>query len=122
MDNLKFYGLSEAELEKLVNIVQVFFRDIGMEFGIDKCAVLLLKYGVRIDCEDIVLPDDQVMGEIVEREHKYLGVLEDADIMWEKVGKEYLWRVKLAAKCKWHGGSLTRVINGRAIGAVRYNA
>ena len=122
MDNLKFYGLSEAELEKLVNIVQVFFRDIGMEFGIDKCAVLLLKYGVRTDCEDIVLPDDQVMGEIVEREHKYLGVLEDADIMWEKVGKEYLWRVKLAAKCKWHGGSLTRVINGRAIGAVRYNA
>ena len=122
MDNLKFYGLSEAELEKLVNIVQVFFRDIGMEFGIDKCAVLLLKYGVRIDCEDIVLPDDQVMGEIVEREHKYLGVLEGADIMWEKVGKEYLWRVKLAAKCKWHGGSLTRVINGRAIGAVRYNA
>jgi hypothetical protein len=28
-----------------------------MEFGLDKCAVLVLKQGVKVRCEGIVLPD-----------------------------------------------------------------
>jgi hypothetical protein len=43
MDDIKLYGKSENELEALVELVRVFSRDIGMEFGIDKCAVLSIR-------------------------------------------------------------------------------
>ena len=48
MDDLKLYGKDKDELEKLVDVVSVFSRDIDMEFGLDKCAVLLMKAGVNV--------------------------------------------------------------------------
>ena len=52
------------ELESLVEVVRVFSKDIGMEFGLDKCAVLELKAGVRVQCEGITMADCQVMKEV----------------------------------------------------------
>jgi hypothetical protein len=46
MDDLKLYGSSVDELESLIYVVSIFSKDIGMEFGLDKCAVLVLKQGV----------------------------------------------------------------------------
>ena len=43
MDNLKLYGKNEAEIDSLVQIVRIFSNDVGMEFGIDKCAVLMME-------------------------------------------------------------------------------
>ena len=51
MDDLKLYGKSMMELESLIEIVRVYSRDIGMEFGMDKCAVLELKAGIRVQCD-----------------------------------------------------------------------
>ena len=80
-----------------------------MEFGLDKCAVLVLKQGIKVRCEGIVLPDGQMMGKVDENEYKYLGVLEGEDIMQkemkEKVRQEYMKRVKLVAKSKLYGGN-----------------
>ena len=45
-----------------------------MEVGLDKCAVLVLKQGVKVHCEGIVLLDGKVMG-----------VLEGVDIMQEEI-------------------------------------
>ena len=39
MDDLKLYSRSEKGLNSLVQTVRVFSEDIGMEFGIEKCAV-----------------------------------------------------------------------------------
>ena len=36
MDDLKLFGHTEKELEKLIDLVCIYSRDIGMEFGIDK--------------------------------------------------------------------------------------
>jgi len=126
MDDLKLYGKTERELDALVEVVRVYSRDIGMEFGLDKCAVLVLRQGMKVRCEGIVLPDGQVMKEVDEGGYKYLGVLEGADIMQremkEKVRNEYLRRVKLVAKSKLYGGHVFRAINAWAIGVVRYSA
>ena len=126
MDDLKLYGKSEKELEKLLEVVKVFSEDIGMEFGLDKCAVLILKRGMKVRCEGILLPDGQKMGAVDEDGYKYLGVLEGADIMQkemkEKVRKEYLRRVKLVARSKLYGGNLIKAVNTWAIGVVRYSA
>ena len=125
MDDLKLYGRSEEELEKLVEVVRVFSGDIGMEFGLDKCAVLVLKKGVKVNCVGIELPDGRIMEEVDNDGYKYLGVLEGADIMQkemkEKVKTEYLRRVKLVAKSKLYGGHIIRAINAWAIGVVRYS-
>lgn len=53
-------------MENLIDVVRVFSRDIGMEFRLDKCAVLELKQGIKVSCEGIVLRDGQVMGEVDE--------------------------------------------------------
>ena len=38
MDDLKLYADSDPNLNKLLNIVHKFSNDIGMNFGLDKCA------------------------------------------------------------------------------------
>ena len=45
MDDLKVYGKDKAEIESLVSTVQLISQDIGMEFGIKKCGVVVLKRG-----------------------------------------------------------------------------
>ena len=47
MDDLKLYGRNEKELDSLVQTIRIFSKDIGMEFGIEKCAMLV----IRKDCE-----------------------------------------------------------------------
>ena len=37
-----------------------------MEFRLGKCAVLVLKQGIKVRCDGIVLPDGQMMGEVDE--------------------------------------------------------
>lgn len=45
MDDLKVYGKDKAEIEILVATVQLVSRDIGIEFGIIKCGVVVPKRG-----------------------------------------------------------------------------
>lgn len=126
MDDLKLYGRSEGQLDSLVRIVRTYSQDIGMQFGIDKCAVLTVKKGVKVRCEGIELPSGEVMKEVDETGYKYLGVLEGADIknreMKGKIRGEYLRRVKALAKSKLYAGNLLRGVNAWAIGVVRYSA
>ena len=103
MDDLKLYAKSEKALDSLVQTVRVFSCDIGMEFGIDKCAVLILKRGKIVKSHGIQLPDEQIMKSLKEEDsYKYLGILEADDIkheqMKEKVKKEYLRRVRKILK------------------------
>ena len=126
IDDLKLYGRSEEDLSTLVDVVHVYSKDIGMEFGLDKCAVLVLKRGEKVRCEGIILPDGQVMKEVDVVGYKYLGVLEGADIMQKemksKIRAEYLRRVKCVAKSELYAGNSVMAINAWAIGVVRYSA
>ena len=45
MDDLKLYGKNQDEVDALLGLVQEYSNDIGMEFGMDKCAVLGIKNG-----------------------------------------------------------------------------
>ena len=64
-----------------------------MEFGIEKCAVLVLKRGKVVKSEGIKLPDNKKMRTFEENEgYKYLDMLQADQIkqkeMKEKVGNE----------------------------------
>ena len=43
IDDLKLYAKNEKDLDSLVQTVRIFSNGIGMEFGIDKCATLVVK-------------------------------------------------------------------------------
>ena len=45
MDDLKLYSRSEKGLDSLVETVRVFSEDIEMEFGIEKCVMLVKEKG-----------------------------------------------------------------------------
>ena len=45
MDDLKLYSRSDKGLDSLIQTVHIFSEDIGMEFGIEKCAMLVIEKG-----------------------------------------------------------------------------
>ena len=56
-----------------------------MQFGIDKCAMLVMKKAKIVKSNDIQLPNDKVITSLEEGEsYKYLGVLEADQVMWKE--------------------------------------
>ena len=126
MDDLKLYSRSEKGLDSLVQTVRAFSEDVGMEFGIEKCAMLVMEKGKIVKSVGIELPDDKVIKSLQEGEsYKYLGILEADKFLEEKmrlnVSKEYIRRLKVL-KSKLNGGNLVRGVNAWAVSLLRYSA
>ena len=126
MDDLKLYATNKNELSSLINTVSIFSKDIRMEFGLNKCAIVEIRRGSRIETEGIDLGADGTIKEADPTGYKYLGILQ-LDQMLEKqmkskVKDEYLRRVKKICKSKLNGGNLVNGINSWAVGVVRYGA
>ena len=126
MDNLKLYAKSERELDSLIQTVRIFSDDVGMVFGLDKCAVLVLKRGRMVRTEGIELPDGKRMREVNLAGYKYLGVLQLDSIMnremKEKVKSENIRRVKKLLRSQLNGGNVIAGMNAWAVGIIRYGA
>ena len=45
MDDLKIFAKEEVGLDASIQTVKVFSSDIGMEVGIENCAVVIMKRG-----------------------------------------------------------------------------
>ena len=77
MDDIKLYARNQKGFESFVQTVRIFSDDIGMEFGIDKCATLILKRRKNTKFDGISLPDGRWMKGIIEgASYKYLGILQ----------------------------------------------
>ena len=59
MNGLNLYGQNERQIDTLVNIVWIFNKNIGIQFGISKYSALTMKRGIIPKSEDIHLPDDE---------------------------------------------------------------
>ena len=66
IDNLKLYSRIEKGLDSLVQTVRVLSEDIGMEFGIEKCAMLLMEKGQIVKSVGMELSDDKVIKSLQE--------------------------------------------------------
>ena len=99
MDDLKLYAEDEHGLEKLIEVVHAFSKDIGMEFGLDKCAKCTIKTGKKIKGVGIEIEQGQFIEDIESGgNYKYLGIEENASLehnkLREKARKEYIRRLK----------------------------
>ena len=55
MDDLKLYAKTEDQVNSLIHTTRIFSNDIGMEFGISKCARLIIKRGEVKETEGLAL-------------------------------------------------------------------
>ena len=68
MDDLMLYSHNEKELYLLVQGRHIFNKDIGMEFGIEKCAKLVIEKGKIVTSVGIGLPVSKVIKSLQENE------------------------------------------------------
>ena len=77
MDDIKLFAKNEKELETLIHTVRIYSQDIGMEFGIEKCVMLVMKSDKRQLTDGMKLPNKDNIKTLAENEtYKYLGILE----------------------------------------------
>ena len=126
MDDIKLFSKNEKELETLIHTIRIYSQDIGMEFGIERCALLVMKSGKRHLTDAIELPNQDKIRTLAENEtYKYLGILEVDTIkqveMKNKIQKEYLRRTRKLLETKLNSRNLTKGINTWAVPLVRYS-
>ena len=124
MNDLKLYSRIEKGLDSLVQTVHVFSQDIAMEFGIEKCPMLVMENRKIVNSVGIELPDGEVIKSLHEGEsYKYLGILEVHKFLEEKMKlnilKEYVTRLRKILKSKLNGRSLVRGVNTWAVSLLR---
>ena len=127
MDDLKLHSRSEKGLDSLVQTVRVFSEDIGMEFGTEKCTMLVMEKGKIVKSAGTKLPDGKVIKSLQDGEsYKYLGIFEADKFLEEKmklnISKEYIIWIRKVVKSKLNGGSLVRGVKTWAISLLRYSA
>ena len=121
--------MTSNSLEKVMTKVQTVFtfsEDIGMEFGLKKCGVVILKKGKLVKFDGIHLPHQDIMKEVDENGYTYLGILELDEIkeheMKNKITVEYKRRLRLILKSKLNGKNKIQAINTWAVAMLRYGA
>ena len=123
MDEIKLFAKNEKGLETLIHTVIIYSQDIGMEFGIEKWAMLVMKSGKRHLTDGMELTNQDKIRTLGENEtYKYLDILEADTIkqveMKDKIQKEY--RRKLL-ETNLSSRNLIKGINTWAVPLVRYS-
>ena len=77
MDDIKLFPKNEKDLETLIHAVRIYSQDIGMEFGEENFAMLVMKSDKRNLTGGMELPNQHTIRTLEEKEtNKYLGILE----------------------------------------------
>ena len=77
MDDIKLSAKYEKELGTLIQAVRIYNQDIGMQCGIEKCVMLIIKSRIRHMTEEMELPNPEKIRTLGEKKtYKYLEILE----------------------------------------------
>ena len=125
MDDIKLFPKNEKELETLIHSVTIYSQDIGMEFGIEKYAMLVMKCSKRHRTDGMELPNQDKI--ITLRENENLQILGYLGGWHYKISanerqnsKEYL-RTRKLLETKLSSRNLIKGINTWAVLLVKYS-
>ena len=106
--------------------MHTYSEEIGMQFAIEKCGVLIMERGKVVTINGIRLSDEQDMKDIDETDYTYLGILEidktKEKEMKKKFTKEYLQQLRLILRPKVNGRNKIMAVNIWAVSVMTYGA
>ncbi|XP_045482803.1 uncharacterized protein LOC123686614 [Harmonia axyridis] len=126
IDDLKLYAANEDQLKKQLKIVASFSQDIGLELGIDKCAVVHVKRGRVQEGAGLAVMEDLTIPQLGTREsYKYLGVQQALDIKTTEMKtifkEKFLSRLKKILQSKLNSKAMFEAINIWAVPCISYS-
>ena len=68
MNDIKLFAKNEEELETLKHAFRIYRQDIGMEFGIEKWPMLVMKSGKQHMTDGMELPNQDKIRTLGEKE------------------------------------------------------
>ena len=93
VNNSTLFAKNEKELDILIQRIKIYSLDIGMEFGIEKCNMLVMKNGKRQITERIELPNQEKIRTLREKEtYKYSRILEADTIKHAEMKEDFFKR------------------------------
>ena len=126
MNDLKLFAKSEEQLETLVQITHNFSASMGMQFGFQKCASVIMQRGRQCSSSGITLPDGLITAMTPLEYYKYLCIYEADSINCPKtkeiVQAEYFRRLRKVLSSQLHARHKIIAINEFAITVLRYSA
>ena len=120
MDDLKIYCKNAEEMERARKLIAEFSKDICMDFGLDKCAVVHITKGILTNSP--LVKGIPLLSS--EDNYKYLGIIQCDEIIQKEVKestkKEYLSRVRNILKSDISAKNVTSSIKAFAMPIMRY--
>ena len=126
MDDIKLFEKNEKELQTLICAVKIYSQDIGMEFGIEKCAMLVTKsskwyWWMEWNCQ---IKTRLELSEKRKSTNTWASwrLTSSNKLRWKKkIKKEYLRRTTKLLKTKICSKNLIKGINTWAGPLIRYS-
>ena len=125
MDDLKLYAGNEKGLDILIRKVHAFSRDIGMEFGLEKCAKSVIKKGKKVPGQNLEIEDGKFVEDLEhDKTYKYLGIEENHTLehkqLRKKATQEYIRRLKKICRSELSSKHKIATINQMALPVLTY--
>ena len=125
MDDLKLFSEEEKGLDKQLDVVNIFSKDICMDFGLDKCAKCTIKKGKKIKGPDKEIEEGSFIRDLEEdATYKYLGLEENASMehkkLRESAKREYIKRLKKICRSELSPKNKITAVNQMATPVLSY--
>ena len=123
--DIKLFAKNEKELETLIHAVRIYCQDIGMEFGIEKWAMLVMKSGKRHLTDGMELQNQTRLGRSEKRKctNTWTSWKLTSPNKWrwkKKIKNEYHRRTRKLLETKLCSRHLIKGINTWVVPFVRY--
>ena len=111
-----------------MNTIYTFSEDIGIEFEIKKCGILVLKRGKldKPESRGLNLASKKLMKTIDKEGYKHLGILEYDKVKEKEMKTEFVRecksRIRLISISKLNRKNKIKTINSWAVAIMKYGA
>ncbi|XP_045535833.1 uncharacterized protein LOC123721337 [Papilio machaon] len=126
MDDLKLFASKKTDLVELLKITEKFSSSIGMEFGVEKCAVMYVQRGRVASSDGLQLTESMSFRSLSEGEtYKYLGISQSLGIVDEDVKHlikaRFIGRLRKVLNSLLSGGNKFRAFNSWVMPSLTYS-
>ena len=126
VDDLKTYHKTPTKAMMETRRMESMFRDIGLEWGLDKCATVTVSKGKIVSAENLILNENASINVLQHKDYyKFLGKLENAaqldDEVFDQVNKEYLKRLSVIWSSNISMPRKIKVTNTFALPVIQYH-